>query len=164
MFRVRLNARRGSRCSARRRPVCSSALSGLAGWGVPTQGCASLHPGLRSCAASRLNGYLGDNLGAGDGGTLGGSNRSLTVAAQGLSAGARSVDSIGASPHFDFSHILDVQFRKHLKPVAVVETHRVLDLVTPVPSGRNRENKTVPARHWREELIRSIIFIWVSPA
>ena len=61
-----------------------------------TQGCASLHPGLRSCAASRLNGSLGDNLGAGGGGTLGRSNRSLTVAAQGLGAGARSVDSIGA--------------------------------------------------------------------
>jgi hypothetical protein len=34
----------------------------------------------------RLDGSLGDNLGARGGGTLGGSDRSLTVAAQGLSA------------------------------------------------------------------------------
>ncbi len=37
-------------------------------------------------AASRLDGSLGDNLGGGGGGSLGRSNRSLTVAAQGLSA------------------------------------------------------------------------------
>ena len=43
-------------CLERRRPVCSCALSGLASWGTLTQGCASLHPGLPSCAASRLNG------------------------------------------------------------------------------------------------------------
>ncbi len=38
------------------RPVCSSALSGLTLDGFRTQGSASLHPRLRSYAASRLNG------------------------------------------------------------------------------------------------------------
>jgi len=58
--------------------VVSSTLSGLARGEVFTQGFASLHPGLRSCAASRLNHSLGDNRRAGGGGTLRRNNHSLT--------------------------------------------------------------------------------------